>query len=190
MERLGYDCAQFLKQLELITDLQGPEPGKHSFFRGAHVSVYDQGAREQIEALADVIDATKALDLWDRACATVWDKAPVWVHGDFAVGNILITEGRLSAVIDFGNCSMGDPACDLVLAWTYLTGKAREVFVREFQRKGRTEVGQMAMDEGTWLRSRAWALWKATYELCKCQDKSGPEALLQRRIVDTCLDLN
>ena len=64
-----------------------------------------------------------------EACATKWSNAPVWIHGDFAIGNILIKDNKLSGVIDFGGTAMGDPACDLVIAWTYLSCKARDIFV-------------------------------------------------------------
>ncbi|SPM44695.1 Uncharacterised protein [Orientia tsutsugamushi] len=133
--------------------------------------------REQIAELAEIIDASKALALWDQACATRLDKTPVWIHGDFAIGNILMDSGKLSAVIDFGGAAVGDPACDLVIAWTYLSGKAREIFISE-----------MDMDQCTWLRVRAWALWKATFKLCQIADKNIPEAGLQKRIIDEVIN--
>jgi aminoglycoside phosphotransferase (APT) family kinase protein len=175
-EQLAFDLAQFLKELQAITDLQGLAPGQHNWWRGDHVSVYDKGAREQIGALDALIDTARALTLWEKACATQWDKEPVWVHGDVAIGNILIEEGKLSAVIDFGGVAVGDPACDLVIAWTYLAGKAREIFIRE-----------MALDDNTWLRARAWALWKATFELSQITDKTSAEALAQRMIIEALL---
>ena len=171
-EQLAFDLAKFLKELQSITDVEGPEPGQHNWWRGDHVSVYDKGAREQIAELVEIIDASKALALWDRACETKWDKKPVWIHGDFAIGNILMDGEKLSAVIDFGGASVGDPACDLVIAWTYLSGKAREIFISE-----------MDMDSDTWLRARAWALWKATFELCQITDKRSHEAEAQKRII-------
>lgn len=176
-EQLAFDLAKFLKELQAITDVEGPEPGQHNWWRGDHVSVYDKGAREQISELADFIDVTKALALWDQASATKWDKTPVWIHGDFAIGNLLIDGGELSAVIDFGGAAVGDPACDLVIAWTYLSGKTREIFISE-----------MGMDQDTWLRARAWALWKATFELCQITDKTSSEALLQKRIIDEVMN--
>lgn len=103
--------------------------------------------REQIAKLAGIVDTSKALVLWNKACSTKWDRTPVWVHGDFAIGNMLMDDGKLSAVIDFGGVAVGDPACDLIIAWTYLGEKAREVFISE-----------MDMDQDTWLRARAWAL--------------------------------
>jgi aminoglycoside phosphotransferase (APT) family kinase protein len=154
-EQLAFDLAKFLKELQAITDVEGLGPGQHNWWRGDHVSVYDKGAREQIAELAEIIDVTRALALWDQACATRWNKQPIWIHGDFAIGNILMDGGKLSAVIDFGGGAVGDPACDLVIAWTYLSGKSREIF-----------ISKMDMDSDTWLRGRAWALWKATFELC------------------------
>jgi aminoglycoside phosphotransferase (APT) family kinase protein len=176
-ERLAVDMAQFLKELQAIRDLKGPEPGQHNWWRGDHVSVYDKAAREQIAQLAGIIDVSKALALWDKAIATKWDKKPVWIHGDFAIGNILFDKGKLSAVIDFGGTAVGDPACDLVIAWTYLSGKAREIFISE-----------MDMDTDTWLRGRAWALWKATFELSQIADKNSSEAGLQKRIIDEVIN--
>jgi aminoglycoside phosphotransferase (APT) family kinase protein len=75
---------------------------------------------------------------------------PVWVHGDIAIGNLLMRDGRLSAVLDFGTCAVGDPACDLVLAWTFLEGESRTAFERE-----------APADPAMWTRARGWAIWKA-----------------------------
>jgi len=85
--------------------------------------------------------------------------------------------GKLSAVIDFGGAAVGDPACDLVIAWTYLSGKARDIF-----------ISKMDMDPDTWLRARAWALWKATFELRQMTDKNSAEAALQKRIIDDVIN--
>ena len=172
-EQLAFDLAKFLKELQAINDFDGPAPGQHNWWRGDHVSVYDQGAREQIAELAEIIDAAKALSLWDKACTTKWNKPPIWIHGDFAIGNMLIDQGKLSAIIDFGGTAVGDPACDLVIAWTYFSAKAREIFINEVQ-----------IDEDTWVRARAWALWKATFELCQIADKSSIEAKAQKQIID------
>ncbi len=172
-KQLAFDLAKFLKELQAISDVKGLEPGQHNWWRGDHVSIYDKGAREQIVELAEVIDTSKALALWDQACMTKWDKTPVWIHGDFSIGNMLMENCKLSAVIDFGSSAVGDPACDLVIAWTYLSGKSRKIFISE-----------MDLDQDTWLRARAWALWKATFELCQIADKTSPEARLQKRIID------
>jgi aminoglycoside phosphotransferase (APT) family kinase protein len=177
LEKLAFDLAKFLKELQNIENVAGPAPGQHNWWRGDHVSVYDKGAQEQIAELSTVIDVNKALDLWERACKTKWNKAPVWVHGDFAIGNMLIKDGKLSAIIDFGGLSLGDPACDLVIAWTFLKHKSRQIFINE-----------MNLDKDTWLRAKAWALWKATFELCQIADQNSTEALIQKTIIDTLLN--
>ena len=82
--------------------------------------------------------------------AAAWEGEPVWFHGDVAAGNLLVRDGRLAAVIDFGTSGVGDPACDVVIAWTFLDGPGRAAFRRT-----------LAIDDATWARGRGWALWKA-----------------------------
>jgi len=176
LESIAIQLAAFLKELQSIDDVDGPTPGQHNWWRGDHVSVYDDGARKQIAELSDVIDANKAMALWAQACDTKWSNPPVWIHGDFASGNILIQDNKLSGVIDFGGMGVGDPACDLVIAWTYLSGTARDIFINEID-----------LDDDTWLRARAWALWKATFELCQINDRNSNEALLQKNIISSVL---
>lgn len=85
-----------------------------------------------------------------RGVVELFDGPAVWVHGDVTPTNLLVREGRLSAVIDFGAMAVGDPACDLMIAWTFFGGAERSVF--------RDALG---LDDGTWERGRGWALWKA-----------------------------
>lgn len=101
----------------------------------------------------------------------------MWLHGDLAIGNILVDNSKLSAVIDFGCSATGDPACDLVIAWTYFSGKSREIFISE-----------MDLDDNSWLRGRGWAIWKATFELCQIKNKNSDEALVQKRIISQVVD--
>lgn len=176
LEKLAFNMAKFLKELQAIKDVAGPMPGQHNWWRGSHISVYDKDAREQIAALSEIIDSDKAMDLWIRALNTKWKKDPVWIHGDFAIGNLLLKDGKLSAVIDFGGMGMGDPACDLVIAWTYLEGSSREIFIKE-----------MNLDEDTWLRAKAWALWKASFVLCELENKNVTEAHEQLKIIEEVL---
>ncbi len=75
-----------------------------------------------------MIDSQAATAVWETALETKWSRPPVWVHGDVSAGNLLVEGGRLSAVIDFDACAVGDPACDLAIAWTLLIGDARKVF--------------------------------------------------------------
>jgi aminoglycoside phosphotransferase (APT) family kinase protein len=152
---LARDLAGFLRELAAIDPGGGPPPGEHNFFRGAPLSIYADQTRSAIAALSTGIDGTgiegaRAARVWEAAVATTWRRPPVWLHGDVSLSNLLATGGRLSAVIDFGGCAVGDPACDLAIAWTTLAGTSRDVF-----RAG------LAVDDGTWARARGWALWKA-----------------------------
>jgi aminoglycoside phosphotransferase (APT) family kinase protein len=75
--------------------------------------------RQAIAALKGKIDTNTATEVWEAALATSWHREPVWVHGDVSAGNLLVLEGQLSAAIDFGGLAIGDPACDLAIAWTF-----------------------------------------------------------------------
>lgn len=174
---LAYELSQFLNELRSINNIPGPLPGQHNWWRGDHVSVYDEGFREQIKKLSGILDQNQLLTLWERACKTKWTQPPVWIHGDFAADNILIKDNKLSAVIDFGCTGIGDPACDLVIAWTYFKGKSRELFIKEIN-----------LDEATWLRAKAWALWKATFELSELSDHSSLQAVIHLNIIDELLN--
>jgi aminoglycoside phosphotransferase (APT) family kinase protein len=147
---LATDLAGFLTALEAIDASSGPPAGIHSFFRGASLTVYDAETREAIGRASDVIDVAVAGDAWAAALASTWERPPVWVHGDVAPSNLLVGGGVLRAVIDFGCSAVGDPACDLVMAWTFFDGESRAVF-----------RDALAFDEATWSRARGWALWKA-----------------------------
>jgi aminoglycoside phosphotransferase (APT) family kinase protein len=142
--------AEFLIALHRIDPAGGPLPGTHNFFRGGPLSTYDAETREAIAIVKQGINAAAATEAWEAALATTWAHPAVWVHGDLAAGNLLIHRGELSAVIDFGGLGIGDPACDLAIAWTLLPSDARRSF-----------RNVLPFDAGTWTRARAWALWKA-----------------------------
>jgi aminoglycoside phosphotransferase (APT) family kinase protein len=147
---LARDVATFLNTLQSIDPADGPPPGPHSFLRGADpMAAYGTEARHFVDALEGIIDTKAAHAVLDGAARSKVEK-PVWAHGDVAVGNLLARNSRLSAVIDFGCSAVGDPSCDLVLAWVFLEGESRAAF-----------RSLVAVDEATWARGRAWALWKA-----------------------------
>jgi aminoglycoside phosphotransferase (APT) family kinase protein len=101
--------AQFLVALQRIDCAGGPPPGRHNFFRGGPLTTYDAETLHAISALDREIDADTATDVWELAVAAAWDGPPVWVHGDVSAGNLLVSEGRLSAVIDFGCLGLAIP---------------------------------------------------------------------------------
>ena len=164
--------ARFLVALQKIDSAGGPPPGPHNFSRGGPLSVYDAETRNALTALEGEIDVAAATKVWDAALNTTWHGSPVWVHGDVAAGNLLVKEGRLSAVIDFGCLGVGDPACDLVIAWTLLSGKSREAF-----------RGALSVDRATWARGRGWALWKSLITLAEYVDANPLEAGKARRVI-------
>lgn len=146
----GAALGGFLRALQAIDATSGPPPGPHSFFRGGALATYDAQARRAIAVLDARFDADQATAVWDAALASEWSGPPAWAHGDFAAGNLLVAERRLSAVIDFGCLAAGDPACDLAVAWTLLEGAGRAAF-----------RAALPLDPATWARGRGWALWKA-----------------------------
>jgi aminoglycoside phosphotransferase (APT) family kinase protein len=143
--------AQFLIALQSIDPKDGPLPGPHCFYRGDALTRYDTETREAIATLKGKIDADAATKVWETGVATTWGRWPVWVHGDISPNNLLVKDGELSAVIDFGQLTLGDPACDLAIAWTFFEGQSREVF----------RAAILPMDPETWARGKGWALWKA-----------------------------
>jgi aminoglycoside phosphotransferase (APT) family kinase protein len=96
--------------------------------------------RQAISTLDGEIDADVATTVWETAVATAWHGPSVCVHGDISAGNLLVSDGRLSAVIDFACLGVGDPACDLVIAWNLLRGRAglrSALLYRPMRRPGR-----------------------------------------------------
>lgn len=170
---IAKDLAQFLHELHAIDATGVPlVGGPHNFYRGDSTKVYDAQTREALAQLEGIIDTRAATDLWDKAISSEWHKKSVWIHGDLSAGNILIKDGRLAAVIDFGGMGIGDPACDLVIAWTFFHGESREVF-----------KSLVPLDPDTWTRARGWALWKALITLVPLKDKTSTEALKQKLII-------
>nr|WP_091192467.1 phosphotransferase [Micromonospora narathiwatensis] len=124
-----------------------PTGDAHSAYRGAALATYDGETRRTVELLGDRIPTDTVRRIWATALETTWMGPHVWFHGDVAWGNLLVRDGRLVAVIDFGCCGMGDPACDLAVAWTLLSGPSRAAF--------RAALG---VDDATWARGRGWVL--------------------------------
>lgn len=168
--------ADFLVAMQAIDSSNGPRAGAHSFFRGAPLDVYCGETLSALEALRGRIDTDKARAIWDSAIAAPFTGSPVWFHGDVAADNLLVDKGLLSSVIDFGCCGVGDPACDLVIAWTFFQGASRDVF--------RTSIDA---DEAAWARGRGWAMWKALITLASEVDSSSVEAAKAHHVINEIL---
>ncbi len=147
LTRAAIDLAEFIRALQAIDTAGGPPSGPANFYRGVPLAERDADVRRAIEASASMIDGAAVTAAWEEALrAPVWDGAPVWVHGDLPF-NILAFEGRLSAVIDFGCLGVGDPACELDVAWSLFSGESRAAF-----------RDALDVDDATWARGRGWAL--------------------------------
>ncbi|MDG4787943.1 aminoglycoside phosphotransferase family protein [Micromonospora sp. WMMD1102] len=159
--RFALDLAEFLAALQNVDTTDGPRPGQHNWYRGGTLRTYDGVARRALTTLDGHVDVDLAREIWKSALDARWDGVPSWFHGDIAAGNLLLDDGKLAAVIDFGTCGVGDPACDLAIAWTLLSPEGRQVF-----------RDRLSVDDATWARGRGWALWKT---LVTCANTPGDE---------------
>jgi aminoglycoside phosphotransferase (APT) family kinase protein len=149
-EGLAREVAAFVTALHAV-DPEGGPPAR----RGVPLAQRDRDTRKAIAELEGMIDTKAVTAVWEAALeTTAWAGAPVWIHGDISPGNLLLRDGRLAAVIDFAGIGIGDPACDLIVAWNLLAAEVRDVF--------RTELG---VDDATWHRGRGWALSVALIQL-------------------------
>lgn len=176
LPRFAETLAHFLLALQRIDSTGGPPPGPHNCYRGGPLTVYDRETRDAIAALDGQVDAAAATAVWETALAATWHGPPVWVHGDVAAGNLLVRQGRLNAVIDFGCSGVGDPACDVVMAWTFFTGESRRAF-----------RAALPLDDATWTRGRGWALWKALITLVESEHTNPPVAAEAQRVIHAVL---
>ncbi len=165
--------AEFLLALEACDTAGAPAAGEHSWYRGAAPAYYDDETRRCLRVLEERIDTAATGSVWDAALEADWTEEPVWFHGDVAAGNLLVAGGELAAVIDFGTSGLGDPACDLVIAWTMFAGDSRKAFRRA-----------VAQDDAMWARARGWALWKALLGLSESDGRDPHDTSNLRIIVD------
>lgn len=170
------DLAQFLRELQAIDASCGVPAGEQNFHRGGRLAVYDHETRSVIETLKDEYDPKLLTEIWELALSTEYRSEPVWVHGDVSVGNLLVKNGRLCGVIDFGTMGTGDPSSDLVMAWNFFDPPSRDRF-----------LNCMKADEGMVHRARGWALWKAliTYAW---NEKGSELAIWGKRVMDVILE--
>jgi aminoglycoside phosphotransferase (APT) family kinase protein len=146
--RTARELAEFLKALQHALPVEPAMPNLHDEVTGVPLAKGDRATRAAIAAVKDTFDAPGLTAVWDAALrAPAWDRAPVWFHGDLHLGNLLVSGGHLSAVIDFAGLGAGDPACDLVIAWNLLSPQTRPILRAALQ-----------VDDATWTRAQGWAL--------------------------------
>ena len=155
---LARDLVGFVQALHAVDLGDAPHAG-----RGVPLAEWDEATRAALVALEGSIDTDAATAAWDQALRTpAWPAPPVWLHGDLMPANLLVEGGRLTAVLDWGGFGLGDPACDLMVAWNLLPAVARRTF--------RSELG---VDDETWIRGRGWALCTGLVALPYYQDTNA-----------------
>ncbi|RPK82138.1 Phosphotransferase enzyme family protein [Streptomyces sp. ADI98-10] len=169
---LAADLAEFVLALRRI-DPAGAPPA----YRSEPLATRDKATRDALATLDGVLDPGSTTAAWNEALtAPPFTDRPVWAHGDLQPGNVLVADGRLTAVIDFGRTGLADPSVDLIAAWYLLTAGARETF--------RTAV---AADDATWARGRGWALTIALMELAHYRDVNPAMARIAAHVIDEIL---
>ena len=150
-----------------------PPDAPSNAWRGCPLRERIELFEERIAQLGSAVNAPACRALW-RRCLDLpeWSDAPVWLHGDLHPANLLVHEGVLSAVIDFGDITSGDPAADLAVAWMLFDANARERF--------RSSAGDA--DEATWGRARGWALNLALVLLAGSDDAPPMRAIGERTL--------
>ncbi|MFE2974295.1 aminoglycoside phosphotransferase family protein [Streptomyces sp. NPDC059258] len=166
---LAADLAELVLALRRIDPADAPPA-----YRSEPLASRDPATREALAALGGVVDAEAVAASWKQSLsAPPFAARPVWVHGDLQPGNVLVADGRLTAVIDFGCTGLADPAVDLIAAWYLLTAGARETF--------RTAI---AADDATWTRGRGWALSIALLELAHYRETNPVMARIAAHVIE------
>lgn len=149
------DVARFVSALQQVDPTGGP-PG-----RGIPLAQRDEGFRDWLSRFNG---DPSVRTVWEQALAAPpWAGPPVWHHGDLDVRNWLVRDGRISGVIDWGEMGVGDPACDVMVAWKFHSEAARDAF--------RTAL---PTDDATWARARGWVVSQAVAVLAYYTPENNP----------------
>jgi len=165
------DLAAFVAAIQRIDPTDAPAG------RGVPLATRDEAVQSAIAALHQDYDADLLTGAWETALHTpAWPGPPTWHHGDLQAGNLLARNGRLAAVIDFGCMGVGDPACDVMAAWLYLSAETRPIFRDALQ-----------VDDDTWARGKGWALSMGLMALPYYRITNPVLAEIGRRAIDEVL---
>jgi aminoglycoside phosphotransferase (APT) family kinase protein len=171
LAQAAVDLAALLEALQRIDPDGGPGPGEENFYRGAPLETFDPRVRADLVHLRGEIDVKAATAVWEAALhAPGPEQPPVWVHGDLDRRNLLTRQGRLSAVVDFGCLGVGDPACDVAVAWKVISAETRDTF-----------RSALAIDVATWTRARGWAVSQALGALAYYTPETNPTLVAEAR---------
>jgi aminoglycoside phosphotransferase (APT) family kinase protein/RimJ/RimL family protein N-acetyltransferase len=170
---LAHELASFIRALHTIDLPDGPFSS-----RSGTLLDRDSETRRALEKLEGMIDVPQVTQIWEKALKVPpWSKPSVWIHADLSPGNLLQINGHLSGVIDFGMLGMGDPACDLIVAWNLLPSYARAPFRAALQ-----------VDDATWERGKGWALSIALIQLPYYKDTNPALADNARHVISEVIE--
>jgi aminoglycoside phosphotransferase (APT) family kinase protein len=172
LQQAAIDMGHFVSALQQIDAVGGPTNK-----RGLPLRSRDKETRSAIAQLEGVIDVDRATQFWDAILATSqWNGPARWMHGDLHPGNLLVKDDRISAVIDFGSCGVGDPAADLMVAWTLLDSESRKVF-----------HSIVKSDDASWARGCGWAFTMGIVAYPYYRDTNPTFATVAKRAMDEAL---
>lgn len=180
--RTGRTLGEFVRALQSLETSEGPV-AEFGTNRGGPLAAFDEATRSSLEEVLvlmaagrlepDLLDARAAIAVWEEALAApAWDGAGVWLHRDLHRGNLLVMDGDLCGVLDFGGLVVGDPAGDVMAAWHVLPPEARGEF--------RSILGA---DDATWARARGWALSQGLLALPYYLDTHPGMVVMARRAI-------
>lgn len=174
LNEAALSLAHFLSALQQVDPTGGPEGSN----RGVPLVRKEEYVRDALVSLHSTMDTQMAAMIWEESLqAPEWQGPPVWIHGDLHPGNLLVEDGKLSAIIDFGTLCVGDPACDLLVAWTLLCEESRE-----------TLRSELSVDEATWARGRGWALSFGLINVAYYTNDTNPVLVkISQRAIDEVL---
>ena len=172
-QQAARDLARFVAELRRIDPAGAPRSGRRP------LRELDAVTRAAIEVARGVIDGDAATAAWERALeAPAWKGTPVWIHADLLRPNVLVRDGQLRAVIDFGGTGVGDPAADVIAAWSVFGRLGRRAF-----------RDALDVDDGTWNRARGFALHQAAL-IIPYYGRTNPEfvSLASRTVEEVLAD--
>jgi len=169
MEQAALDLAKFIADMQSVDS-----KGAHLSVRGKSLMTRDESTKKSIKLLDDIYDVQLLSNIWEESLSqSEWKNDPVWIHGDLHPGNILVKSGKISGVIDFGLSGIGDPACDMKVAWTFLDKGGRSKFRAAVQ-----------TDDATWARGRSWAFTMGVVAYPYYKETNPEFAKIAKRAID------
>jgi len=167
------ETAQTLGRFLAALHQPGPDDAPANPYRGVPLASRSRSMDQRVEQMKAVIDGPAVRTCWEALLAApLWSGPPLWLHGDLHPANLLVRDGRLCGVIDFGDITAGDPATDLAVAWMLFPPEVRPVF--------RSAAG--GADDDTWTRARGWALSLGLAYLANSADNPTLERIGNRTL--------